>query len=238
MRLRYDVLAAPVPANDLPSPRTIKYCIALSVLVVVCTLTGDIAANFWSPKFATPFYERLKDHGELRLWMASFGNLFTMPLHIVGLYLIYLATRPAGPFLSLAPVGLFFMLLMSYPQFVHSAWWFIGDASSCTEPSCMAILERFELRMRSELGNFRIWTIVASVWLVIPILWGRTLLPRWVGILPFIFIPAFVALLLGLVFDPVPAELVHLFGGPFILGLLYVASGFSVLAAIRRPVKA
>ncbi|MBT2305372.1 hypothetical protein J7E70_33795 [Variovorax paradoxus] len=222
-----------VPAAiQLPSPKVIRWFIALSVIGCACTLGADIAANFWSPSFATPFQERLSQHGPLRLWVASIGNLLTMPIHLIGLFLIYLATRPAGPFWSLAPIGLFVVLLMTYPQFIHSSWWFIGDASSCTEPQCAAVLARFEQRVRTEFSYFRIGTVLASIWLVIPILRGRTLLPRWVGVLPFVFIPAVIVLILGLVFSSVPPSLVHLFGGPFLLGILYVASGFCYLRVV------
>lgn len=227
-----------VPAAiQLPSPKVIRWFIALSVIGCACTLGADIAANFWSPSLATPFQERLGQHGPLRLWIASIGNLLTMPIHLIGLFLIYLATRPAGPFWSLAPIGLFVVLLMTYPQFIHSSWWFIGDASACTEPQCAAVLARFEQRVRTEFSYFRIGTVLASIWLVIPILRGRTLLPRWIGVLPFVFIPAVIVLILGLVFSAVPPSLVHLFGGPFLLGILYVASGFCYLRAVssNRP---
>lgn len=220
-------------AIQLPSPTVIRWLIAVSLLGSACTLGADIAANFWSPSFATPFQERLSEHGPLRLWIASIGNLLTMPIHLVGLFLIYLATRQAGTFWSLAPIGLFAVLLMTYPQFIHTSWWFIGDASSCTEQQCVAVLARFEQRVRTEFTYFRIGTVLASIWLVIPILRGRTLLPRWIGILPFVFIPAVVVLLLGLVLSPVPPYLVHLFGGPFILGILYLASGICYLRAVK-----
>lgn len=224
-------------AIQLPSPKAIKWCIALSVIACACTLGADIAANFWSPGFVTPFQDRLGQHGPMRLWIASIGNLLTMPMHLIGLFLIYLATRPAGPFWSLAPIGLFVLLLMTYPQFIHTSWWFIGDASSCTEPQCAAVLARFEQRVRTEFTYFRIGTVLASIWLVIPILRGRTLLPRWTGVLPFVFIPAVIVLILGFLFSAVPPSLVHLFGGPFLLGILYVASGLSYLRAERsnRP---
>ena len=180
-----------VPAAiQLPSPKVIRWFIALSVIGCPCTLGADIAGNFWSPSFTTPFQDRLGEQGPLRLWVASIGNLLTMPSHLIGLFLIYLATRPAGPFWSLAPIGLFVVLLMTYPQFIHSSWWFIGDASSCTESQCAAVLARFEQRVRTEFSYFRIGTVVASIWLVIPILRGRTLLPRWIGVLLFVFIPA------------------------------------------------
>lgn len=220
-----------VSAADLPSRGTIKGCMALGLLASACTLGADIAADFWSPGFATPFHERLREHGEARLWIASLGNLFTMPLHLIGLFLIYLALRPAGAFWSLGPTALFAGLLMTYPQFIHSAWWFIGDAAACTDPGCAAVLARFEQRLRGVFGQFRISTIVGSIWLVIPILLGRTLLPRWVAAVPFVFVPAVIGFLLGLALKPVPSWLMHLLGGPFLLGILYAISGHYLLAA-------
>lgn len=215
------------------SAATVRVLLAAALLGSVCTLAFDVAAGFWSPGLSAPFHERLGNHGAARLWLASFGNLYTMPLHLAGMVLLYLALRPAGAFWALGPTILLGALLMTYPQFIHSAWWFVGiagaDGAAPQSLGQAATIARYEAGVRDALGQFRIATVIASVWMVIPIFRGQTLLPRHIGLVPLVLIPALVVWLLGLIFDPVPPALVHLLGGPFILMLLYIASGRALL---------
>jgi hypothetical protein len=90
--------------------------------------------------------------------------------------------------------------------------------------------------VRNEFRQFRIATVIGSVWLVIPMLRGKTLLPWWAGVLPFVFIPAVLIYVLSFVLSPVPSWLVHALGGPFLLGVLYAQdSNASAEGKALRP---
>lgn len=208
----------------------------LGVLASVLTLSADMAAGFWSPGLEDSFWKLVSAHSDIRIQWASLGNLFTLPLHLCGIWLLYLAMRPAGFIWSVAPLVWLTVSLFAVPQFIHAAWWFLADAGSYFLERGEAgslLLMRHEEITRDMLSVFRVQIVLFSLWITWPIAKGLTLLPRYMALAPYLLAPPVIARVAMLWPEEYQTAFVHALGGPFILGVFYTVSFLSLKKELR-----
>jgi hypothetical protein len=148
-----------------------------------------------------------------RLIWGSLLGVFAIPLVIVGFGFIYVKLQPAGPWLALPPalIGAFAYIIGAG---FHAAIPFFVAAIQATpgpEARTSAPLSTMWAVFRVLQSTLFVAVVASSVWLLISVLSGSTLYPRWTAALS----PAVTGLLLRLLARLSP---------PRVVGVLFPAT--------------
>jgi hypothetical protein len=197
-----------------PGRASLLICGVLGTLGALLILIADIVYNLFDG-----------DQLGTGLYISTYFGIFLFPLWWAGIWVLYRGLRPAGLIWSLCPCLLFAFLVSTVNVSGHASypfWAAIGEAGQSPHEAVVLATRQLEAQVMQYAGKLALiqtgLEIVLSVWIAIPILWGRTLFPRWLALLIPIF-PSVAALLID-VLRPGLFEMVE----------PYIASGSMVLA--------
>ncbi len=122
------------------------------------------------------------------------GNV-ALPFWLLGFLPLYVALAPAGRWLSIPPVFFLGWLFSLFPGYHGSyALYAAGfhaqrDAPAALSETVTTLAERMHAYHDSLIMVIGVLSVVGSVWLLVAIMSGRTLFPRWMVVLTPLIVP-------------------------------------------------
>jgi hypothetical protein len=169
------------------------------------------------------------------LFLPTYLGVFCFPFWWGGIWVIYQGMKPAGFIWSFIPCLLFGYLVSTVNTAGHASYPYVAaftllkSSPNLDVVNAVTLVESMTLRYTGPLLSIiqPVLEIVVCIWVMIPILRGRTIFPRWVlFLIP--LIPTIMLLLINIVFPGILEAFGPYVGSGCMLVLFAVATGIVV----------
>jgi uncharacterized membrane protein YiaA len=165
---------------------------------IVCYVSDHYLRGGFAPGPAVGLMEGLEAAPYTPVLFGSILGYAVLPFYLLGLWPLYRALKPAGRFLASVPVFLFGFAFTLFPGYHHAAVLYALGFKAATENADSLLAAQLAQVHESALLVIAIPMTIASLWMAVLVLSGKTRYARWMAIVSPLLAPLISPLLLYL----------------------------------------